>query len=249
MKGTMTMENKVTLILTTILLLTSLASCGEQTTSNTVTPTSTTNVTETQNVTSENKNTSVGNNTEYYSFLSLDRDNLSFNFTVDEFINNYNKVKSSYDSYKDIEISDFVMINSSTWSDENTTIYGCPLTILGRNNGIMIMLEIGDSSNEIKCISFGVQDYVVYQNSEDYLNMFELQYSLLIQSLGLSSTEVSDILSDMAYNEATKGNYGLYINGLGLFYSTESNCAYYRITAITKEQAQNSGILKDVIKE
>lgn len=83
------------------------------------------NITETQNTTSENKNTSVGNNTEYYSFLSLDGDTLSFNFTVDEFINNYNKVKSSYDSYKDIEISDFVMINSSAWSDENTTIYGC----------------------------------------------------------------------------------------------------------------------------
>ena len=37
----MTMINKVTLILTTILLFTSLASCGEQTTFNTVTPTST----------------------------------------------------------------------------------------------------------------------------------------------------------------------------------------------------------------
>ncbi|MFQ7292490.1 MAG: hypothetical protein ACLRQ0_09680 [Monoglobales bacterium] len=249
------MKKRAILILTTILLLTSLASCGEQTTStsNTVTPTptplSTPNITETQNTTSENKNISVGNNTEYHSFLSLDGDTLSFNFTVDEFINNYNKVKSSYDSYKDIEISDFVMINSSAWSDENTTIYGCPLTILGRNDGIMIMLEIGDSSNEIKCISLGVQDYVVYQNSEDYLNTFELQYSLLIQSLGLSSTEVSNILSDMDYNETTKGNYGLYTKGLGLYYSTESNCAYYRITAFTKEQAQNIGRLKDVIKE
>lgn len=44
MKGTMTMKKQVTLILTTILLLTSLAGCGEQTTSNTVTPTSTVNI-------------------------------------------------------------------------------------------------------------------------------------------------------------------------------------------------------------
>lgn len=246
------MKKEIILILITILLLANLSGCGEQATSKTTTDTttSTQEVAQTPSATKADKNNSVKNETEYYPFLRIDGDNLSFNFTVDTFINNYNTVKSSHDSYQDIEISDFVYIDSSVWdSGEQTSIYGCPLTILGRNNGIMIMLEIGDNSNDIKCISLGIQDYVVYQNNEKYMNMFELQYSLLIQALGLSITETSDILSDMASNETTKGNYGLYTKGLALFYSTESNCAYYRITSSTKEQAQKSGKLKDVIKD
>ena len=245
------MKNKriLVLVLSVILLIICLVGCGGQkTTENYIDETEDNYDLTTENNTTEDEQEVNTNNTKYYSFLKLDGDSLSFNFTVDEFINNYNRVKSSYDTYKDIEESDFVFIDSSVWSDENTYIYGCPLTILGRNNGIMIMLEIGENTNDIKCISLGIQDYVVYQNNKEYMDKFEIQYSLLIQALGMSYTETSEILSDMAYNESTKGNYGLYTNGLALFYATESNCAYYRISSLTEEQAKNSGTLKDVIK-
>ena len=240
------MKNKITLTLTTILLLTTLVGCGGQSTPTDTTPTSTPEIEE------PIESTGVSENSDgYYPFVKEENGYTYLTVTPQEFIENYNKVivgKGEGGKTWDISINDFELISSPSLNGRQTSFYACPLTIFGRNNGIMITMQVFDDDNTIYAVQLGINDYYVYDSdaNRDILNDFTAQYGYLIMGLGLSEKETSDILDDLEYNERNYSNYSLYKKGLGFVFNRQKDngdIGWYRIVPTTKELAVNQNLI------
>lgn len=200
---------------------------------------------------SDDKEQSEENNqleiSKYYSFLSEKGNGLVFNVSIDEFLDNYNSLKSPYEDYdyKDISLEDFFYIESGTdYNGTNIDIYGCVLSIMGRNNDICIMIS-KDNNNNITALNLGVQNYNLYTG--DARTKILVQYRLLIQSLGVSETTAQSYISDMADNLGVYNIFATYDKGLALYLdSSNSQANYYRICPYTVEQWESASGLNQI---
>lgn len=186
-------------------------------------------------------------NNEYYSFLSENNNSLYFNITINEFLNNYNSLKSPYEDYdyKGISTDDFFYIDSGkNYNGTDITVYGCNLSIMGKNNDICIMIS-KDKNNTLTSLSLGVQNYNLYRG--DSLTKILVQYRLLIQSLGVSESVAQSYIADMSDNLQTYNLFATYDKGLALYLDTSNSQAdYYRINPYTVEQWKSASGLNQI---
>lgn len=194
------------------------------------------------------KKSDSSSKSEYYSFLTKDGEGLTFNITTEEFLENYNAIKPSYEDYgyKEIEISDFYYVEDGN-SINGTPLqaYGCSLTIMGLNNDFSIMLNKEKNSDRIASISFGVKNYNLYKGQA--LTQILIQYRLLIQALGISESSAMTFIDDMSTNLRNCNVFGTYSNGLALYLDTGfAEADWYRIVPCTKEQWRNAPGLNQI---
>lgn len=200
---------------------------------------------------SDNKEKSKENNqleiSKYHSFLTEKENGLIFNVTIDKFLNNYNSLKSPYENYdyKDISFEDFFYVESGTdYNGNSIDVYGCILSIMGRNNDICIMIS-KDNNDNITALNLGVQNYNLYTG--DARTKILVQYRLLIQALGISETTAQSYISEMANNLKTYNIFATYDDGLALYLDTSNSQAdYYRINPYTIEQWESASGLNQI---
>ena len=185
---------------------------------------------------------------EYYSFLTKKGNGLVFNISIDEFLDNYNLLKSPYEDYdyKDICSTDFFYIESgANYNGTNVDIYGCTLSIMGKNNDICIMISKDSNNNNITALSLGVQNFNLYTG--DARTKILVQYRLLIQALGISETTAQSYINEMANNLKDYNIFATYDDGLALYLDTSNSHAdYYRINPYTKEQWESAPGLNQI---
>lgn len=195
----------------------------------------------------ESEDESLSEISSYYSFLSQKGNGLIFDLTIEEFLNNYNSLKSSYEDYdyKDISLEDFFYVESGTdYNGTSIDVYGCTLSIMGRNNDICIMIS-KDNNNNVAALNLGIQNYNLYTG--DYRTKILLQYKLMIQSLGVSETTAQSYLNEMGNNLQSYNIFATYDKGLALYLDTSNSQAdYYRICPYTFEQWESSSGLNQI---
>lgn len=183
----------------------------------------------------------------YYSVLKEEGKGLIFDLTIEEFLNNYNSLKTPYEDYdyKDISFEDFFYIESGTnYNGTGVEVYGCNLSIMGRNNDICIIISKNNNDN-ITALNLGVQNYNLYTG--DYRTKILLQYKLLIQSLGVSETTVQAYINEMGNNLQSYNIFATYDKGLALYLDTSNPQAdYYRICPYTFEQWESASGLNQI---
>ena len=203
MKGTMTMKKKVTLILTTILLLTSLASCGEQTTSksNTVTPTPTVNIVTTPDL--ESNNPELVESDDKISSESNTRGK-----TVDEIIESYNsKIKTENSGLPQNEINALLVYydRNEIVSQYNITSYeySTPNDIIG------ICLYEDIDTREVVFGSIEINKAFINSNGDTALSGFMQMCYYLTYAFDSSTTEdkFMEIWRTMRNNENMQASY------------------------------------------
>lgn len=182
---------------------------------------------------------------EYYSFIKEDNDgNVHIMVTPEEFIENYNKVivgKGENGQTYDVSLNDFEFLQKGKVRGRTTSFYSCPLTIFGRNNGIAITLEVYDDDNTIVAVQLGLKNYYIYDSdaNRDIIPRFIEQYSYLMRGLGLSASEVDNIMYELDYNESNYSSYSLYKKGLAFGFNKDGNdTGWYRIFPASKEMAE-----------
>lgn len=239
---------KILMFLMVVTLLVSLVGCGGNDTNNEIENSESTYAEEESGI--ESNEESIDDSKEeieYYSFLSKKGNGLVFNISIDEFLDNYNSLKSPYEDYdyKDISLEDFFYVESGTdYNGTNIDIYGCVLSIMGRNNDICIMIS-KDNNNNITALNLGVQNYNLYTG--DARTKILVQYRLLIQSLGVSETTAQSYISDMADNLGVYNIFATYDKGLALYLdSSNSQADYYRICPYTVEQWESASGLNQI---
>ena len=203
MKGTMTMKKKATLILTTILLLTSLASCGEQTTStsNTVTPTPTVNISTTPDL--ESNNPELVESDDKISLESNTRGK-----TVDEIIESYNsKIKTENSGLPQNEINALLVSydRNEIVSQYNITSYeySTPNDIIG------ICLYEDIDTREVVFGSIEINKAFINSNGDTALSGFMQMCYYLTYAFDSSTTEdkFMEIWRTMRNNENMQASY------------------------------------------
>ena len=203
MKGTMTMKKQVTLILTTILLLTSLAGCGEQTTStsNTVTPTPTVNISTTPDL--ESNNPELVESDDKISSESNTRGK-----TVDEIIESYNsKIKTENSGLPQNEINALLVSydRNEIVSQYNITSYeySTPNDIIG------ICLYEDIDTREVVFGSIEINKAFINSNGDTALSGFMQMCYYLTYAFDSSTTEdkFMKIWRTMRNNENMQASY------------------------------------------
>ena len=203
MKGTMTMKKQVTLILTTILLLTSLAGCGEQTTStsNTVTPTPTVNISTTPDL--ESNNPELVQSDDKISSESNTRGK-----TVDEIIESYNsKIKTENSGLPQNEINALLVSydRNEIVSQYNITSYeySTPNDIIG------ICLYEDIDTREVVFGSIEINKAFINSNGDTALSGFMQMCYYLTYAFDSSTTEdkFMEIWRTMRNNENMQASY------------------------------------------
>lgn len=203
MKGTMTMKKQVTLILTTILLLTSLAGCGEQTTStsNTVTPTPTVNISTTPDL--ESNNPELVESDDKISSESNTRGK-----TVDEIIEAYNsKIKTENSGLPQNEINALLVSydRNEIVSQYNITSYeySTPNDIIG------ICLYEDIDTREVVFGSIEINKAFINSNGDTALSGFMQMCYYLTYAFDSSTTEdkFMEIWRTMRNNENMQASY------------------------------------------
>lgn len=203
MKGTMTMKKQVTLILTTILLLTSLAGCGEQTTStsNTVTPTPTVNISTTPDL--ESNNPELVESDDKISSESNTRGK-----TVDEIIESYNsKIKTENSGLPQNEINALLVSydRNEIVSQYNITSYeySTPNDIIG------ICLYEDIDTREVVFGSIEINKAFINSNGDTALSGFMQMCYYLTYAFDSSTTEdkFMEIWRTMRNNENMQASY------------------------------------------
>lgn len=203
MKGTMTMKKRAILILTTILLLTSLASCGEQTTStsNTVTPTPTVNISTTPDL--ESNNPELVESDDKISSESNTRGK-----TVDEIIESYNsKIKTENSGLPQNEINALLVSydRNEIVSQYNITSYeySTPNDIIG------ICLYEDIDTREVVFGSIEINKAFINSNGDTALSGFMQMCYYLTYAFDSSTTEdkFMEIWRTMRNNENMQASY------------------------------------------
>lgn len=203
MKGTMTMKKRAILILTTILLLTSLAGCGEQTTStsNTVTPTPTVNISTTPDL--ESNNPELVESDDKISSESNTRGK-----TVDEIIESYNsKIKTENSGLPQNEINALLVSydRNEIVSQYNITSYeySTPNDIIG------ICLYEDIDTREVVFGSIEINKAFINSNGDTALSGFMQMCYYLTYAFDSSTTEdkFMKIWRTMRNNENMQASY------------------------------------------
>lgn len=199
----MTMKKQVTLILTTILLLTSLAGCGEQTTStsNTVTPTPTVNISTTPDL--ESNNPELVESDDKISSESNTRGK-----TVDEIIESYNsKIKTENSGLPQNEINALLVSydRNEIVSQYNITSYeySTPNDIIG------ICLYEDIDTREVVFGSIEINKAFINSNGDTALSGFMQMCYYLTYAFDSSTTEdkFMEIWRTMRNNENMQASY------------------------------------------
>lgn len=197
------MKKKATLILTTILLLTSLASCGEQTTStsNTVTPTPTVNISTTPDL--ESNNPELVESDDKISSESNTRGK-----TVDEIIESYNsKIKTENSGLPQNEINALLVSydRNEIVSQYNITSYeySTPNDIIG------ICLYEDIDTREVVFGSIEINKAFINSNGDTALSGFMQMCYYLTYAFDSSTTEdkFMEIWRTMRNNENMQASY------------------------------------------
>lgn len=197
------MKKQVTLILTTILLLTSLAGCGEQTTStsNTVTPTPTVNISTTPDL--ESNNPELVESDDKISSESNTRGK-----TVDEIIESYNsKIKTENSGLPQNEINALLVSydRNEIVSQYNITSYeySTPNDIIG------ICLYEDIDTREVVFGSIEINKAFINSNGDTALSGFMQMCYYLTYAFDSSTTEdkFMEIWRTMRNNENMQASY------------------------------------------
>lgn len=222
------MKKKATLILTTILLLTSLAGCGEQTTStsNTVTPTPTPISTPSSTTNQQSASTSTMNN-KYFSCIVVDGDLAYFDVTIDEFITKYNQIVDN--SSKDEVVKEFMKLNTEpeliAVTDDGADIYDVtnPVTSTNRS-AVGITLSTLSGSSNIFSVNFDIPNTAGSGT--------DITESMVLAVMALMG-EGADYANSV-YNDLRSTGLGYY-KGLLMGYYKQPTADVYRIVACTEE--------------
>ena len=199
----MTMKKRAILILTTILLLTSLAGCGEQTTStsNTVTPTPTVNISTTPDL--ESNNPELVESDDKISSESNTRGK-----TVDEIIESYNsKIKTENSGLPQNEINALLVSydRNEIVSQYNITSYeySTPNDIIG------ICLYEDIDTREVVFGSIEINKAFINSNGDTALSGFMQMCYYLTYAFDSSTTEdkFMKIWRTMRNNENMQASY------------------------------------------
>lgn len=197
------MINKVTLILTTILLLTSLAGCGEQTTStsNTVTPTPTVNISTTPDLESNNPELVESDD-------KISSESNTGGKTVDEIIESYNsKIKTENSGLPKNEINALLVSydRNEIVSQYNITSYeySTPNDIIG------ICLYEDIDTREVVFGSIEINKAFINSNGDTALSGFMQMCYYLTYAFDSSTTEdkFMEIWRTMRNNENMQASY------------------------------------------
>lgn len=228
MKGTMTMKKQVTLILTTILLLTSLAGCGEQTTStsNTVTPTPTHISTPSSTTTQQSASTATMNN-KYFSCIVVDGDLAYFDVTIDEFITKYNQIVDN--SSKDEVVKEFMKLNTEpeliAVTDDGADIYDVTNPVISTNrSAVGVTLSTLSGSSNIFSVNFDIPNTAGSGT--------DITESMVLAVMALMGEEAN--YANSVYNDLRSIGLGYY-KGLFMAYYEQPTAKVYRIGACTEE--------------
>ena len=236
---------KILMFLMVVTLLVSLVGCGGNDSNKEIEDSESTYTEEKSDNESNEKfiyNESNDYNTvEYYSCLTEDGEGLMFDVTIEEFLREYNKLKSSYENkdYKDIELSDFFYIeDGSSINGSLGEAYGCSQTIIGNFDDLVISLNKEKNGDRIFGISFGIKNnkYIDMYYSDDMFPSMMNQYRLLICAITGCDMSKAIQYTDEMFSNNTLSTYDKGV----LFTADTSNSLadWYRIVPCTEEQYQ-----------
>ncbi|MDY3032275.1 MAG: zinc ribbon domain-containing protein [Clostridia bacterium] len=182
----------------------------------------------------------IGSN-KYYSCLVEKDNHLEINVTVQAFLNNYNRLKKSYENkdYKDLTPSDFFFIEEyiDTYG-ASVKSYGCSQTIFGTFDDLVIALDT--KGDKIYSISFGIKNnkYADMYYSDEYFGPIMINYQLLISSVtGCDMNTSKKYVDNMFNNKKSTGKISTYDKGLAFIVDTsQSKADWYRIIPCTEKE-------------
>ena len=226
------MKKQVTLILTTILLLTSLAGCGEQTTStsNTVTPTPTptpTPISTPSSTTTQQSASTATMNNKYFSCIVVDGDLAYFDVTIDEFITKYNQIVDN--SSKDEVVKEFMKLNTEpeliAVTDDGADIYDVTNPVISTNrSAVGVTLSTLSGSSNIFSVNFDIPNTAGSGT--------DITESMVLAVMALMGEEAN--YANSVYNDLRSIGLGYY-KGLFMAYYEQPTAKVYRIGACTEE--------------
>jgi len=173
----------------------------------------------------------------YYPFLMETDSGLKFSITVDEFLNNYSMLKSSYNGENDkmLSFADFSYVDKGIdYNGNNIVVYGTTENIIGRKNDVCIMISIDDEGNmtAIKIVVHNLEEFTKNERSK-----LLIQYRLLIQALGITEEEAKMYLDRMQNNYDRCNLFVAYAGGAALSHDRDnSGSDYFRISPYTIRQ-------------
>jgi len=228
-------KSKILLISLAFVLLLNLFGCSNEQNNNQKEDSSTSKNMGTEQIIDDN----MVQDSNYYSFLEEVAGRPSINISINEYLDNYNSIKSKYENYnyKDLDTSDFTYVEKGNNNGVNINVYSCPLTIMGRSDWISIIIALNEDDNKtVNQVMLRVENFEMFENKYHILLM---QYQLLIESLGISNEEATQIVSDLLDNGQSTNHYDVYKKGLA-FFIDNAQMVFFRILPMTENEYNNA---------
>ena len=250
------MKNKITLILSVILLIINLIGCGNQTYKSQETAN---RETANQEASEQNDTDSIEN--EYFSVLEpTDNNGLRFNITLGDFIENYNKSVIAYANAYEIVNKAFVVgadFKKQNGSQPDTygalcDMYMCNSTLFGYNENLGICVSVEKESHKISYVSIAVDSSMQDSFSKDQVFLYTLQHHIVYRALvnELSLEDCYSITEGIDNNSKIYNISAYFEKGIAfcLDYSYEQSIGirYTRIQPCTRELWKSSPGFKDI---